>query len=410
MVNYRAELNASWVRSAPSTRELMQLLGLTAPVTMRDIVNRLKQVETIAGERQVHTSDGAAINGRVAFELRSDGSYTFSGHMRATGFTSYSYGVQAWANGADGTVVAAQQRGKVFGTDTPGGARQQNWSQSSVNPGITEHWRALRGGIGVGYRLDAHLTGVLGGAVDVLAFAVKGLAANLVLGPYGWILLIGNELAGMDAQIGSPNVLAGVLVGGGTLLIVGPFGLVPAIVAGAAAAAIANVRHRKMHPWERDFADKVFAGRIDYDRVVITNMTHSGGRKFTMPSVGNTILVNMGDEAFDNPMTYQDAATSKYPEPGSVFIHELMHAWQICHLSIVDLVCGLSENYTYFQGNNRLTDRSWQGRSWNGFNNEQQASIVDDWYGAHRANLNGPDAVNDPAYRFVRDNVRAGIN
>lgn len=407
MINYRAEIVNSWVGTAPSTRDLAALLGLATPVTVREIVKRLQQVEAIFLDKLVHTNDSTPINGRVAFEIRSNGTSVFSGHMRATGFTSYHYGIQAWVASGDGTVVAAQHTGNVFGTDTPG-PRQRNWTQPGVNPGIKQHWRSLRAGAGIGYNLHAEIGGVLGGAVDVLAFAVKGIAANLVLGPSGWIVLIGNELAGMDAQIGSPNVLAGILAAGGMLLIVGPFGLVPAIVAGVVAVSIADVRHRAMHPWERDFAYRVFQGRINYNRIVLTNMTHSGGTKFTIPSIGNTILVNMGDEAFDNPIVYAQP-NSSYSKPGALFIHELTHAWQISHNSIVDLICGLSQNYTYFQGN-RTTDRSWQSRSWNGFNNEQQASIVDDWYEAHLADLNGFDALNDPAYRFIRDNIRTGIN
>jgi hypothetical protein len=406
MINYRAEVKESWVHAAPSTRDLAALLGLTPPVTMRDIVNRLKQVETISLEKPIHTDDDTPINGRVAFVLRSNGTYVFSGHMRATGATSYHFGVQSWAASGDGTVVAAQQTGNVFGTDTPG-PRQRNWSQPGANAGIKQHWRALRAGAGIGYTLHADIGGVLGGALDVLTFAVKGIAANVVLGPYGWVVLIGNELAGMDAQIGAPNVLAGVIVGGGTLLIVGPFGLVPAVVAGAVAVAVTNVRHRKMTSAERTFADKVFQGSVDYQRVVLTNMSKSGGQKFAIPSVGKTILVNLGDEALDNPTTYTN---ENYPVPGEVFIHELVHAWQISHNSIVDLICGLSENYRYYTGTSRTADTSWPGRSWSGFNNEQQASIVNEWYRAHSTNLESPEALRDPAYRFIRDNIRAGVN
>jgi hypothetical protein len=407
MINYRAEILDSWVRSEPSARDLAALLGLTTPVTLLEIVNRLKQVESISLDKDIHTADGSALNGRVAFELRSNGTYVFSGHMRATGLPSYHYGVQGWVTSGDGTVVAAQQTGNVFGTDTPG-QQQHNWSEPGTNAGVKQHWRSLRAGAGIGYKLHAEIGGVLGGALDVLTFAVKGLAANLVLGPTGWIMLIGNELAGMDAQIGAPNTLAGIVAAGTTLLIVGPFGLVPAIVAGAVAVSLADVKHRAMYGWERTFVDRVFQGQIDYNRIVLTNMTRDGGRKFAIPSVGNTILVNLGD-AFDNPTAYQ-APNTRYTRPGELFIHELTHAWQISHGSIVDLICGLSENYDYFRGTDRTADTSWQSRSWNGFNNEQQAGIVDDWYADHSSDLTGFAALNDPAYRFIRDHIRTGIN
>jgi hypothetical protein len=212
----------------------------------------------------------------------------------------------------------------------------------------------------------------------------------------------------MDAQINSPDILAGIVVAGGVFLIVGPFGLVPAIIAGAATASLLDVRHRSLHPWERAFADKVFGGSLDYNRIIVTNLTRDGGRKFTMPSIGNTIFLNMGEAAFDDPMNYAD--TGSYPIKGEVFIHELAHAWQISHNSIIDVVCGLSDTYTYYMGTNRKGDLSWQGRAWNGFNNEQQATIVNEWYRIYNADLNSFDAINDPAFRFIRDNIRAGIN
>lgn len=408
MINYRAEIKDSWVQTAPSVRELAALLDMSTPVGLRDIIERLHMVETVFADREIHTDDDAAINGRVAFELRSDGSYVFSGHMRATGATSYHYGVQAWVATSDGTAIAALQTGDVYGTDTPGD-RQDNWSQPGDNPGIKLHWRSLRANRSVGYNMQAELDGVLGSAVDVLEFVLKGVAANMVLGHVGWLLLIGNELAGLDAEIGAPGTLGGVFVAGDTLMILGPFGLVPAIVAGAAIAELINVRHRKMESWERDFANTVFKNKIDYDRVILTNMTHGNNKKFAIPSVGSTILVNLGDAALDNPTTYKDEF---YPESGSLFIHELTHAWQISHNSIVDLISGLSDNYAYFQGI-RTEDTSWHARSWAGFNNEQQASIVDDWYGIYTTNnnaLNSFNALNDPAFRFIRDHIWTGIN
>ena len=93
-----------------------------------------------------------------------------------------------------------------------------------------------------------------------------------------------------------------------------------------------------------------------------------------------------------------------------MFIHELVHAWQLIHHSMIKVICKLSDDYEYFDTKlGRLPDSSWYGRSWSGFNAEQQASIVDDWYGAHQPNLNSFAAINDPAFRFIRDQIRMGI-
>jgi len=422
MISYSQEIVNSWVPSAPSVRGLANLLGVTPPFGLRSLIDRLHFVEEVSPDQSINTDDDTPINGYAKIVLRSDGSYLFTGHMRATGFPSYHYGVQAWVNSSEGSIVAAQNVGDVYGTDTPGD-NLDNWNQPGSNAGIKLHWHSIRQGSALGYHMDAKITGVLGTAGDILLFAVKGIAASAIFGAPGWFVLIGSELADMHVKIGSPDILAGILVAGGTLLVVGPYGLVPALVAGAAAASLVDVRHRPIHADERAFADRVFMGKIAYDRVILTNMTHDGGRKFTIPSIDDSILVNLGD-ALDSPMNYAEDPGSDYPEPGSVFIHELTHAWQITNKSLLGVLCGMSSNYDYFTGS-RTSDKSWSGRAWRTFNNEQQAHIVDDWYGAHVVkdamgkyvfdaggvpvtDLNSPDALNDPAYHFIRDNIRTG--
>ena len=176
---------------------------------------------------------------------------------------------------------------------------------------------------------------------------------------------------------------------------------------------------------EREFADRVFKGSMDYDKVVLTNLSHDNGRKFTIPSIGKAILVNLND-AFDDPVHYKEAADSDYPEPGAVFIHELTHAWQIANNSFLGVICGMDSNYEYFDARGRSGDTAWPQRSFGTFNNEQQAHIVDDWYGMHlvrapdgsflsdaqglpMTDFDGSTAIQDPAYRFIRDHIRARV-
>lgn len=441
VTSIRNEILNSWVHRAPSLRDLADLLGLPAPIGLRDILTRLRVVETVRVGKDVETPEGFPLGGRTDIVLRSDGSYEFSGHMRATGLTSYHYGVQVWVQSGGQAVIAAQKMGNVYGSDTPFADREQGWTETGINRGIATHWRALRQDAGLGYRIDAEMGGVLGSAKDVLSFALNGLLLGAVIGPAGWLVLIGTELGDMDAKLGAPDTLAGILVGAGTFYLVGPFGLLPAIVAGAATVALADIRHRPMEQFERDFADRVFRGKIDYDKVILTNLSRDGARKFTIPSVGGAILVNL-DDAYDSPVNYFtiDPATppdapvkypgGNYPEPGSVFIHELTHAWQIKNNTLDGVIDGLSDSYSYFDGIDRTIDTSWAGRSFRAFDNEQQAHIVDDWYGAFVRReeiaqgkfhyfldeqglpityLDGVDALNDPAYPFIRDNIRAGV-
>src|SRR5215203_3134895 len=132
MINYRAEIVKSWVQREPSARSLAALLGLPALTSLRTIVDRLHVVETLLVARNIHTADGAPINGRVAFVLRSDGTYQFFGNMRATGATSYEFAVPSRVATGHASVMAAKDRGNVYDTDTPG-PRQKNWSQVGAN-------------------------------------------------------------------------------------------------------------------------------------------------------------------------------------------------------------------------------------------------------------------------------------
>lgn len=424
MISYRGEVLHSWVQNAPSVRGLASLLGVAPSFAVRPLIDRLRMVESVSSDKPINTDDDAAINGHVTMQVSSNGSYVFSGFMRATGAFTYHYGVQAWLATSEGAVIAGQRVGTVHGTDTPGD-RQDNWNQPGTNIGIKQHWRSLREGRDIGFHMDAEVTGVFGAVRDFLVFAVEGIALGVVFGPAGWLVLIGSELADLDVRIGTPDILAGITVAGAIFLIVGPFGLIPAIVAGVATAELIDIRHRAMKPEERAFADRVFGGKVDFDRVTLTNMSHDNGRKFTIPSVDHSILVNL-DDALDSPMSYQEGPGSDYQEPGAVFIHELTHAWQITNNSYLGIIKGASSDYDYYDSSGRLADKAWPMRSWGTLNNEQQAHIVDDWYGAHvvrdgagnfvfdaqgipMTDLDGFDALNDPAFHFIRDNIRAGI-
>jgi hypothetical protein len=311
-------------------------------------------------------------------------------------------------------VIAAQNAGEVFGTDTPG-ARQHNWDENLSSLVIREQWNSIRNRPTLEYHLDAEIGSLLSTAWDVLKTVASAIVANALLGTTGLVILIGRELAvaaGIQIPIG--GALAGVIVTGGSVLVLGPGVILPAIVAGIAvgAAVESDIKRRPMTEPEIKFAARVFFDTLPIDRILLTNLSHDGGRQYVIPSIdGWTILVNMGD-AYDKPSEY--GKPGEYSQPGSVFIHELVHAWQIAHTSFLPgLICQLSDNYTYHNKGSekdRLRDLTWFTRPWSEFNLEQQAHIIDDWYGAHYDDLNSVAALNDPAFRFVRDHIRAKRN
>jgi hypothetical protein len=107
-------------------------------------------------------------------------------------------------------------------------------------------------------------------------------------------------------------------------------------------------------------------------------------------------------------------AEGSYPANGQVFIHELTHAWQIKTKSFVPgIACKyLTETDSYDYGN--------LGGKWSDYGIEQQAAIVDHWFGKYAGawstiedvanNLAQPSAIKDPAFRYIANNIRLGQN
>lgn len=433
-------VHGSWARGEASTRQIAAELPMPGPVSLRALAAALGQVETRVLTTAIHTSDSAPITGRGTYELRSDGGYRVHGHMRATGFYSYDYGLNLWVRLPGGEVLASVHSGSVYGTDTPGDqidGFDVNELDAGQDPGaipelIRNAWRTLRrANLALGHSMNAELGGVLGTAVDLVDFLARGLVFNAVLGPAGWVLVLGHETADLGIGADGQSVAGALLIAGGQLLLAGPFGLIPVLVGGMGAGAglnlLQDVEEREMSDAEITFARRIFGHHIDYDRVVITNLSrpgeNGGERPFVLPGRGGSIVMNMGSQAWQQPLSWA-GSTDYYPQPGQLFVHELTHAWQYTQRSVSGMIADYADNYSYTPGGSdaRLTETFWQRRSWGSFKVEQQAHIVDDWYQAQAervtgdarrtmdlsVDLDGTEARNDPAFRFIRDHIRLG--
>jgi hypothetical protein len=135
-----------------------------------------------------------------------------------------------------------------------------------------------------------------------------------------------------------------------------------------------------------------------------------------MPSVGDTILVNLG-EGFEDPTHYTGKGDPDKPRKqaaGQLFIHELTHAWQIdvTHF-LPGLMCdGLLNQSTTLAGDMGVYAYGPPGRDFRRFNLEQQASIVDDWFagsGPPTQPVNKARSETSPYFRYIRDNIRHRI-
>ena len=106
--------------------------GRTSSNSISTLLTRLAKPETRVLSTNIIISDGIPLGGAVELTLSSNGNYTFKGHMRATGFPSYHFGLQVFIKAADGVIIAAFHSGRVFGTDTPGD-RENSWEEN-LNP------------------------------------------------------------------------------------------------------------------------------------------------------------------------------------------------------------------------------------------------------------------------------------
>lgn len=214
----------------------------------------------------------------------------------------------------------------------------------------------------------------------------------------------------------------------GKLYVTGPTGLIPILIQGKAVTEFTNlslealVVQRKLTPVEYAYFQKVFNNQLPpREMITLTKLSGAGGRPFVMPAavVGGGYLVNIGN-AYDNPTTHIGSA---YPEPGQMLVHELTHVLQLYRagltaaqagkamfIQVNDILngddqsaydysgCPINQNYRYC-----LSRFTW-GKSWDSFNPEQQASIMDDYYAYGENSKVGYEYPGQ--YRYVIENIR----
>jgi hypothetical protein len=389
---------------------------MARPVSVKELLAKYRQ--PIVFDEPLVTPDGVALGGHHTLTLERHGHFRHEGHMRATGFPSFRYGVRTVVVGRSGTPVIAAVSGEVHGSNELGD-RESSWDESGESAGVALYWASLKA---AEHTTDINFESDFFGTIGDVATFVATLAGGFfVAGSVGVCFVLGIHAAdaiGLDEEVGTAG-LAGVLVAGGILVVFGPGAIIPALVAGAGVgvAVELSLKHRRLtdRPEEVAFANRVFQGTLPVDRIVLTNMLGVGMRPFTIPSVGNTILVNLG-EGFDDPIHYTgkgDPAKPRKQARGQLFIHELVHAWQIdVTFFLPGLMCGAILNQaTTLDGDMGVYRYGNPGRDFGSFNLEQQASIVDDWFGASGPMQSGnpPLGEESPYFRYIRDNIRRRI-
>jgi hypothetical protein len=403
MLSLRQAIQKSWIPEMKIiNREVGVALQLPQPLSLTDFARLFEKPETLVFDQPI---DSDAMHGRVELVLRSDGSYIFRGHMRATGFPSFAYKLQVFVRSA-GVMIAHETSGRVFGTDTPGD-RQKEWNQAGSYDDVRKFWAALRVNPQFEVLRDKEIAGVTGAIVDVGQAALETFIAAYAGGIVGALIVLGANVGSASGlTVKNPKILLGITVGAGVFLAFGSGFLIPAIAAGTATAVLADIRHRSLNQQEIQLADRIFKGSLPVDRIVLTDL-HSPDqyREFVYPAIDGSIQVNMGKN-YDNPLGADINRRASYAKPGSVLMHELTHAWQVQHTTFIPgMMCKALTDRDY----NQDVKTSGSGAAWSSFSLEQQGSIVDSWYSDFiDQGLDSSAALTDARFRYISENIRQG--
>lgn len=412
MKSARTVIDRSWMSKMQVIRaDLATSLKLPTPLSLSVLLQNLEQPEVVTLRLPI-VVDGQALGGEAILVLRSDGTYSFTGHMRATGALSFAYKVQATARAGTSAMVAMEATGRVFGFDTPGD-RQRDWNQNGSSDSIREYWGLLRNDPELDVHVEYNTAGLIGALVDVAETVLETYVAAQLGGGIAALIVLGSDIGAATGQtFVNPNILAGVTVGAGILLVCGPGAIIPALAAGAAVAALADIRFRQLKdsPAELTLARKVFRDQLPVERIIITDLynpdENNFAREFCIPGLDGSILVNMGKN-FDATLQPDVQGRPRYSAPGQVFIHELTHAWQIAHQSFMPgfLCRGTFGDKNYEPSPERISAHA----PWNSaFGLEQQATIVDAWFGQFNGNVDSAQALQAPSFWYIDNNIRRG--
>jgi len=167
------------------------------------------------------------------------------------------------------------------------------------------------------------------------------------------------------------GTVGGVVAGAvGGFLVGGPVGAVVGGVAGGVAGDAATTDTRGLNKAERQEAQKVFGNSLNYDAVSVSDsskLMQIGGYARTP---GNTVFFPTGTLGRSDPAYY------------TFLIHELTHTWQTQHgVSVVTKIrYSLSQSNYDFGGDAGLQKAIEDGKCFNDFNTEAQASILEKYY------------------------------
>jgi hypothetical protein len=334
------------------------------------------------------------LNGRIDLTLHPDGRYTFKGHIHNGRVESLDFQVSVLVTSKEGVVVAFRRSGRLGGW-LSGEPDDFDWNEAGRHPMI----RLVFENLLLDGQLEVHESaeGVITGAIDdVLDAALKWVAGTILVGTGSGLVILVGALLGSAVATGSFS--AGARIVAGVLWMAGPYGTMYAI--GAEGVARLGTKRRKMSDAEYDWAQDIFGGTLPArETIIITDSLGGRGAPFVFPAVGGEITMNLGPDHYEGPLVGE-----------SMFVHELVHVWQLTHTgsdigwladALVTQVC-----QSLFGNQYTLPDA---GRSFSDLDLEEQAEAVQWWWGL-KDDPSTPidERTASPYYRYIVENIRMG--
>ena len=167
------------------------------------------------------------------------------------------------------------------------------------------------------------------------------------------------------------GTVGGAVIGAGAgFLVGGPVGAIIGGVAGGVSGDAATTHSRGINEPELEQAQRVFGDSLDYSAVSLSDSSELAQIGGYARTPGNTVYFPTGTLGRTD-LTYF-----------AFLIHELTHTWQTQHgVSVLTKIrYSLSESNYNFGGDAGLSQAIKDGKCFNDFNTEAQASILEQYY------------------------------
>lgn len=141
--------------------------------------------------------------------------------------------------------------------------------------------------------------------------------------------------------------------------------------------------NRRLYHSEIQIATSVFRSSVDLSKVRVSNQIGGGNRPWVSSIPFGDQTIHVGPNLYPSSL------------PSALLVHELVHVWQYQRGGLVGVNSILTgQTYDYLLGSSGTPYKSWES-----FNVEQQAQIVEDWY---RQGMSSSDR----RFPYIRDCVR----